>query len=47
MEVEGYKSMIIDFIKELRIGSRSAHVTDMKIEWGQYENRYKNFDIKF
>ena len=47
VEVEGYQPMILDFIKELRIGARSAHVTDMKIEWGEYENKYKNFDIKF
>jgi len=47
VEVEGYRPMILDFIKELRIGSRSAQVTDIKIEWGEFENRYKNFDIKF
>jgi len=47
VEVEGYRPMILDFIKELKIGARSAHVTDIKIEWGKYENKYKNFDIKF
>jgi acylphosphatase len=47
VKVEGYRPMILDFIKALEIGPRSAHVTDMKIEWGRYENKYKNFDIKF
>jgi len=47
VEVEGYKPMILDFAKELKIASRSAHVTDIKIRWGEYENRYKNFDIRF
>ena len=47
VEVEGYRPLIVDFIKELRIGPRAVHVTDIKIEWGEYENRYKNFDIKF
>jgi acylphosphatase len=47
VEVEGHKFMIIDFAKELKVGSRSAHVIDIKIEWGRYENKYKGFDIKF
>jgi len=47
VEVEGYRPMIIDFIKELRIGPRAVHVTDIKIEWREYENQYKNFEIKF
>lgn len=47
VEIEGYQSMIIDFAEELKIGSRSAHVTDIKIEWGEYENKYRAFEIKF
>jgi acylphosphatase len=47
VEVEGEKGLISEFIKELRIGSRSAHITDIKIQWGDYQGKYKNFDIKF
>ncbi|MGB7061571.1 MAG: acylphosphatase [Candidatus Zixiibacteriota bacterium] len=47
IEVEGHRSMIVDFAKELKVGPRSGHVTDMKIDWGEYEDRYGNFDIKF
>jgi acylphosphatase len=47
VEVEGHKFMIIDFIKELKIGPTSAHVTDVKIKWGKCEDKYRNFDIKF
>jgi acylphosphatase len=47
VEVEGYQSMILDFAKELKIGSRSAHVTDINIVWGEYENKYKGFEIRF
>jgi acylphosphatase len=47
VEVEGNRGVIQEFIKELRIGSRSAHVTDIKIQWGNYQGKYKNFDIKF
>lgn len=47
VEVEGNKGLIQEFIKELRGGPRSAHVTDMKIQWGNYQGKYKNFDIRF
>ena len=47
VEVEGEKGLISEFIKDLRSGPRSAHVTDIKIQWGDYQNKYKNFDIKF
>lgn len=47
VEVEGYRPMIIDFAKELKIGPRSAQVIDLKIEWGECENKYKNFNVKF
>jgi acylphosphatase len=47
VEVEGDKGSVSEFIKELRIGPRSAHITDIKIQWGNYQGKYKNFDIKF
>jgi acylphosphatase len=47
VEVEGNKGLIQEFVRELRIGSRSAQVTDMKIQWKDYQGRYKNFDIRF
>jgi acylphosphatase len=47
VEVEGNKGLIQEFIKELQIGSRSAHVTDIKTQWRDYQGRYKDFDIRF
>ncbi len=47
VEVEGHRPMILDFARELEVGPRSGHVTDMKIDWGQYRGEYKNFDVKF
>ena len=47
VEVEGHKPMILDFVRDLRVGPRSGHVTDMKIDWGEYEGRYGSFDVKF
>jgi acylphosphatase len=47
VEVEGNRSMIIDFVKELRIGPTSASITGANIQWGHYQGKYKGFEIKF
>lgn len=47
VEVEGDRGLIIDFAEELKVGSHSAHVTDMRINWGEFENKYKGFEIRF
>jgi acylphosphatase len=47
VEIEGKKALIMDFVKELKVGPRSAHVTDVKIQWSDYEGKYKSFEIKF
>lgn len=47
VEVEGSKVLIQEFVKELRIGPRSAQVTDVKIQWKDYQGKYRNFDIRF
>jgi acylphosphatase len=47
VEVEGNKGLIQEFIKDLRIGPRSAQVTDIKIKWKDYQGKYENFDIRF
>ena len=47
VEVEGNKGLIQEFVKELRIGPRWAQVTDVKIQWKDYQGRYENFDVRF
>ncbi len=47
VEVEGNRGLIHQFIKELQIAPRSAHVTDIKIQWKDYQAKYKNFDVRF
>jgi acylphosphatase len=46
LEVEGDRSLIEELIKELKVGPRSAHVKDLKIEWREYANRYQAFEIR-
>ena len=47
VEIEGQRALIMDFVRQIKTGPRSAHVTDIKIEWGEYENKYKGFEIRF
>jgi len=46
LEVEGDRSLIEELIKELKVGPRSAHVKDLKIEWQEFKNRYQGFEIR-
>jgi len=46
IEVEGDRSLIEELMKELKVGPRSAHVKDLKIEWQNFEGRYEGFEIR-
>ncbi len=45
IEVEGNRSLIEEFIVELKTGPRFAKVTDLLINWKNPENKYKHFCI--
>ena len=47
VEVEGNRFLIIDFVKELKIGPTSASVTGADVRWSKYQGKYKGFEIKF
>ena len=47
VEVEGEQGLITDFIKELRTGPSFARVTNISVDWKEYEGKYKNFDVRF
>jgi acylphosphatase len=44
-EVEGGRSAVETFIEQMKIGPRSAHVSDVGVEYLPYEGNYKVFDI--
>jgi len=46
IEAEGDRSMVEELIKELKVGPRSAHVADLKIEWKEFKNRFKDFHVR-
>lgn len=43
LEVEGDKSMILDFIKELKIGPQNSRVSSLKFDFVPYERKYDEF----
>lgn len=46
LEVEGEKGLIEDFIKELKIGPRSAVVDEVRVEWEKPHHLFLGFRIK-
>ncbi|MEW6412220.1 MAG: acylphosphatase [Candidatus Zixiibacteriota bacterium] len=45
--VEGDRSAIEDFIKDLKIGPPSASVSDVVVRWSEFTGGYDDFDITF
>ena len=45
--VEGEKGLIEELFKKIKIGPRSAHVSNFKIEWGEYKNEFSTFEVEY
>ncbi len=46
IEAEGDRSLIEELIKQVKVGPRSAHVADMKIEWLEYKGFSSGFLVQ-
>jgi len=46
LEAEGDRSLVEQFLKELRIGPRSAHVAQLHIEWKEPLHTERRFEIR-
>jgi acylphosphatase len=46
VEAEGDRSLVEQFLRDLKIGPRSAHVTDLHIEWKDPLHTEKRFEIR-
>jgi acylphosphatase len=46
IEAEGTRAAMEELIKIVKVGPRSAQVTNLRIEWGEYRGRYSHFDIR-
>ena len=47
IEAEGERGLIEELIIKLKIGNRSSNVTDVQLRWLDFENKFKNFQIRF
>jgi len=45
IEAEGDRSLLEEFIKEVKVGPRLSDVRDMKIQWGEFQDRFKGFEV--
>lgn len=46
IEVEGKKSRIESFIKEMKTGPRYALVDNVDLNWNPFLNEYRSFEIR-
>ena len=46
MEAHGNRSIVEEFIKEVKVGPRGAHVSDMKIEWIPFDKSASIFVVR-
>jgi len=44
---EGDKGMLNEFIKRLKIGPPSAHVTGINVKWDNTDSGFDGFDIRY
>ena len=45
--VEGDRGAIEQFIDNLKVGPRSASVSDIKVDWKEFTGRYSGFNITY
>jgi acylphosphatase len=46
IEAEGDRSLIEEFINQVKVGPRTARVTDLKIRWINCINTYSGFEVR-
>lgn len=49
IEAVGERGLIEELIKQVKVGPRSAHVTNLKLDWleeGKRTHRYTHFEIR-
>ncbi len=46
IEAEGDRSGIEELLSEVKVGPRSAQVSDLRIEWHEQTNKFTRFEIR-
>lgn len=47
VEVEGKFGLINELIRQLKIGPMKSHVTNCVVEWSEYKNEFKIFEVRY
>ena len=46
-EVEGDESLIQELIKKLKIGPMKSHIVNCSVDWSEYKNEFKRFEVRY
>ncbi len=46
-EVEGDELLIQELIKQLKIGPSRSHVVNCIVDWSDYKNEFKSFEVRY
>ena len=46
-EVEGDESLIQELIKQLKIGPMKSHIVNCSVDWSEYKNEFKRFEVRY
>jgi acylphosphatase len=46
-EVEGDESLIQELIKQLKIGPMKSHIVNCSVDWSEYKNEFKKFEVRY
>lgn len=46
IEAEGERGLIEELIRDVKVGPRVGYVKDLKIEWKDFQNSYKEFEVR-
>ncbi|HTP79866.1 MAG TPA: acylphosphatase [Bacteroidota bacterium] len=46
IEVEGARSLVEEFIGEVKVGPRAAHVSDLRIDWMDLSHAFTTFEVR-
>jgi acylphosphatase len=44
---EGDRSLLEEFIKEMKVGPRSASVRDVDVRWTEATGKHRGFEVRF
>ena len=46
IDAEGRKEFLEELVRNAKTGPSGSHVTDIKVEWLEFKNKYDNFDAR-